>query len=79
MVFDNEFSERAAEGDTVCMNVTITDDNLIEDTTMVGPFTLEVANGNDAVGDTVTHVILITDNDGRKEIHMVVYLFVTLV
>ena len=65
MTMSFEFSETASVGDTICRNVTIDDDTLIEGT-VDRPFTLAVVNDNDAVGDIATHVIYVIDNDGKK-------------
>ena len=58
------FPASASVGETVCLNVTIMEDDYVEDTAMLR-FTLVVTNGNDAIGEFDTHIITLEDNDGE--------------
>ena len=58
------FPVSAAVGETRCLQVSITDDDFVEDT-VVMEFLLVLTTGNDSAGTFRTHSITVEDNDGK--------------
>ena len=61
--YEFSFPASATVGNTMCLNVTIMDDDYVENTDQL-EYRLIVTN-DDATGDFDTHTITLEDNDGK--------------
>ncbi|XP_064388044.1 uncharacterized protein LOC135336225 isoform X3 [Halichondria panicea] len=62
-IWNDEFPGNSSAGQEKCITVYIEEDQIVEDPE-IRVFTLAVVNGNDLLGDIVTHNVTEIDNDG---------------
>ena len=76
-IFYDEFPGNSSAGQEKCITVYIEEDQIVEDPE-IRVFTLAVVNGNDLLGDIVTHNVTEIDNDGKKCNYVFVQLLISV-